>query len=29
MKGELGLGGAGVVLGDTGERAVVVDTENV
>jgi hypothetical protein len=26
MKGELGLGGAGVVLGDAGERSVVVDT---
>jgi hypothetical protein len=29
MKGELGLGCAGVVLGDAGERAVVVDTGNV
>ena len=27
MKGELGLGGAGVVLGDAGERPVVVDAE--
>ena len=29
VKGELGFGGAGVVLGDAGERAVVVDAENV